>query len=74
MSRKRSAEAIEALRSRFVAGALAQGVDAERPIAPTTSSPGFSGFGFPKHPAAFALLAYQCGRATTFRPSSSARC
>ena len=60
MSRKRSAEAIEALRSRFVAGALAQGVDAELANRTYDKLAGFSGFGFPKsHSAAFALLAYQ---------------
>jgi error-prone DNA polymerase len=60
MSRKRSEEAIEALRSRFVAGALAQGVDAELANVIYDKLAGFSGFGFPKsHSAAFALLAYQ---------------
>jgi error-prone DNA polymerase len=60
MSRKRSEEAIEALRSRFVAGALAQGVDAELADLIYDKLAGFSGFGFPKsHSAAFALLAYQ---------------
>jgi error-prone DNA polymerase len=60
MSRKRSEEAIEALRSRFVAGALAQGVEAELANAIYDKLAGFSGFGFPKsHSAAFALLAYQ---------------
>jgi error-prone DNA polymerase len=60
MSRKRSEEAIEALRSRFVAGALAQGVDAELANHIYDKLAGFSGFGFPKsHSAAFALLAYQ---------------
>jgi error-prone DNA polymerase len=60
MSRKRSEEAIEALRSRFVAGALAQGVDGELANAIYDKLAGFSGFGFPKsHSAAFALLAYQ---------------
>jgi error-prone DNA polymerase len=60
MSRKRSEEAIEALRSRFVAGALAQGVDADLANLIYDKLAGFSGFGFPKsHSAAFALLAYQ---------------
>jgi error-prone DNA polymerase len=60
MSRKRSEEAIEALRSRFVAGALAQGVDGELANLIYDKLAGFSGFGFPKsHSAAFALLAYQ---------------
>jgi error-prone DNA polymerase len=60
MSRKRSEDAIEALRSRFVAGALARGVDAELADLIYDKLAGFSGFGFPKsHSAAFALLAYQ---------------
>ena len=60
MSRKRSAEAIEALRARFVAGALGQGVEEELANRVYDKLAGFSGFGFPKgHSAAFALLAYQ---------------
>jgi error-prone DNA polymerase len=60
MSRKRSEEAIEALRPRFVAGALANGVDEELANRVYDKLVGFSGFGFPKsHSAAFALLAYQ---------------
>jgi len=60
MSRKRSEAALEAFRERFVAGAIANGV--ERAIADTVYDKlvGFSGFGFPKsHAAAFGLLAYQ---------------
>ncbi len=60
MSRKRSKEAIEAYRERFVEGACARGVDAETANAVYDKLAGFSGFGFPKsHAAAFALLAYQ---------------
>jgi error-prone DNA polymerase len=60
MSRKRSEEAIEALRARFVAGALEQGVDETLSNEIYDKLAGFSGFGFPKsHSAAFALLAYQ---------------
>ena len=60
MSRKRSEEAIEAMRSRFVAGALRNGVDEELANRIYDKLAGFSGFGFPKsHSAAFALLAYQ---------------
>src|SRR5689334_4099965 len=60
MSRKRSEEAIEALRPRFVEGALAQGVTEELANTVYDKLVGFSGFGFPKsHSAAFALLAYQ---------------
>ena len=61
MSRKRSLEAIEAFRGRFVEGAGAQGRQ-PRSVADAVFDKlvGFSGFGFPKsHAAAFALLAYQ---------------
>ena len=61
MSRKRSEEAIEAFRPRFVEGCLGERHRRRRPrTRSTTSSSGSPGFGFPKsHAAAFALLAYQ---------------
>ncbi|MDX6491718.1 MAG: error-prone polymerase, partial [Gaiellaceae bacterium] len=60
MSRKRSLEAIEAFRGRFVEGAVAREVGREVANAVFDKLVGFSGFGFPKsHAAAFALLAYQ---------------
>jgi error-prone DNA polymerase len=60
MSRKRSAEALEAFRAQFVAGAEAKGVDATTADLVYDKLTGFSGFGFPKsHAAAFGLLAYQ---------------
>jgi error-prone DNA polymerase len=60
MSRKRSEEAIEAMRARFVAGALENSVDEQKANEIYDKLAGFSGFGFPKsHSAAFALLAYQ---------------
>jgi error-prone DNA polymerase len=60
MSRKRSEEAIEALRPRFVDGCLGNGIDEQTAHAIYDKLVGFSGFGFPKsHAAAFALLAYQ---------------
>jgi len=61
MSRKRSAEAIEAHRESFVAGAQrTHGVDAQTAERVYAMVAGFSGFGFPKaHGAAFGLLAYQ---------------
>jgi error-prone DNA polymerase len=60
MSRKRSEEAIEAYRGRFVDGAVANGVDEATADAVYDKLAGFSGFGFPKsHAAAFGLLAYQ---------------
>jgi error-prone DNA polymerase len=60
MSRKRSHDALEAYRGRFVAGALRKGVDANTADEVYDKLVGFSGFGFPKsHAAAFGLLAYQ---------------
>jgi error-prone DNA polymerase len=60
MSRKRSEEAIEAYRGRFIEGAGRNGVDAETANGVYDKLAGFSGFGFPKsHAAAFGLLAYQ---------------
>jgi error-prone DNA polymerase len=60
MSRKRSHDALEAYRGRFVAGAGEKGVDAETADTVFDKLVGFSGFGFPKaHAAAFGLLAYQ---------------
>jgi error-prone DNA polymerase len=60
MSRKRSHDALEAYRGRFVAGALRRGVDATTADTVYDKLVGFSGFGFPKsHAAAFGLLAYQ---------------
>jgi error-prone DNA polymerase len=60
MSRKRSEAAIEALRGRFLEGALRNGVDEETANRVYDKLAAFSGFGFPKsHAAAFALLAYQ---------------
>jgi error-prone DNA polymerase len=60
MSRKRSHDALEGYRARFVAGATAKGADGETANLVYDKLVGFSGFGFPKsHAAAFALLAYQ---------------
>jgi error-prone DNA polymerase len=60
MSRKRSHDALEAYRERFVAGALQKGVDKAIADMVYDKLVGFSGFGFPKsHAAAFGLLAYQ---------------
>ena len=60
MSRKRSHDALEAYRGRFVAGAAEKGVDRETADKVFDKLVGFSGFGFPKaHAAAFGLLAYQ---------------
>ncbi len=62
MSRKRSAEAIEAHHRGFVEGAMAKHPDVTAELAEKVFEmvSGFSGFGFPKaHGAAFGLLAYQ---------------
>jgi error-prone DNA polymerase len=61
MSRKRSEEAIEAWRPRFVEGcASTNGIDKTLANTIYDKVAGFAGFGFPKsHAAAFALLAYQ---------------
>jgi error-prone DNA polymerase len=60
MSRKRSHDALEAFRERFVAGAAAKGVGEKTADGVFDKLVGFSGFGFPKsHAAAFGLLAYQ---------------
>ena len=60
MSRKRSEEALNAYGERFVAGAVAAGVERELAERVFEQVRGFSGFGFPKsHAAAFGLLAYQ---------------
>jgi error-prone DNA polymerase len=60
MSRKRSHDALESYRARFVEGAGSKGVDAETANRVYDKLVGFSGFGFPKsHAAAFGLLAYQ---------------
>ncbi len=60
MSRKRSEEAIEAYRPRFVEGCLANAIDETTAHVIYDKLVGFAGFGFPKsHAAAFALLAYQ---------------
>jgi error-prone DNA polymerase len=60
MSRKRSHDALEAYRDRFVEGAGGKDVSEETANAVFDKLVGFSGFGFPKaHAAAFGLLAYQ---------------
>ncbi len=60
MSRKRSHEAMERYRERFLAGADERGVPRSASEHVFDNLPGFAEFGFPKsHGAAFALLAYQ---------------
>src|SRR6188508_3089004 len=75
MSRKRSEEAIEAFRQRFIRGARENGVDGETADRVYDKLAAFSGFGFPKsHAAAFGLLAYQSAWLRHhYPPSSSAR-
>ena len=71
MSRKRSEEAIEAFRPRFVDGLPRQRHRrARRRTRSTTSSSASPGFGFPKsHAAAFALLAYQSAWLRRYYPA-----
>ncbi|MFN2472118.1 MAG: DNA polymerase III subunit alpha [Gaiellaceae bacterium] len=70
MSRKRSEAALEALRGRFVDGALSKGVDEETAHRVYDKLAAFSGFGFPKsHAAAFALLAYQSAWLRRYHPA-----
>jgi error-prone DNA polymerase len=60
MSRKRSQDAMEAYRRRFIDGSLTNGADLETAELVFSKLSGFASFGFPKsHAAAFALLAYQ---------------
>jgi error-prone DNA polymerase len=60
MSRSRSLEAMAALRERFLAGALANGLEEATAVEVYRQLEGFAGFGFCKsHAAAFALVAYQ---------------
>ena len=70
MSRKRSEEAIEAYRPRFVEGCLGNDIDEQTAHAIYDKLVGFSGFGFPKsHAAAFGLLAYQSAWLRRYHPA-----
>jgi error-prone DNA polymerase len=60
MSRRRSAEAMQAFRDDFLNGAAMRGVDEATATKVFDKLVGFSEFGFPKsHAAAFAVLAFQ---------------
>jgi error-prone DNA polymerase len=70
MSRKRSEEAIESFRPRFVEGCLGNGIGEETAHAIYDKLVGFAGFGFPKsHAAAFGLLAYQSAWLRRYYPA-----
>ncbi len=70
MSRKRSQEALAALRARFVAGAVANGVDAPTAERVFAMLRGFAAYGFCKsHAAAFALLTYQSAWLRLYYPA-----
>ena len=70
MSRKRSEEAIEAYRPRFVEGCIGNAIDERTAHAIYDKLVGFSGFGFPKsHAAAFGLLAYQSSWLRRYHPA-----
>ena len=69
MSRKRSEEAIEAFRPRFVEGCLGTGSTSATAHAIYDKLVGFSGFGFPKsHAAAFAPARLPVGLAAALLP------
>ncbi len=60
MSRRRSKEAMEGFRQRFIDGAAARGASRQEANSIFEKLSGFSDFGFPKsHAYAFAVLAYQ---------------
>jgi error-prone DNA polymerase len=70
MSRKRSEEAIEAYRPRFVEGCIGNDIEEQTAHAIYDKLVGFSGFGFPKsHAAAFGLLAYQSAWLRRYHPA-----
>ena len=70
MSRKRSEEAIEAYRPRFVEGCRGNGIGEQTAHTIYDKLVGFAGFGFPKsHAAAFALLAYQSAWLRRYYPA-----
>jgi len=70
MSRKRSEEAIEAFRPRFIDGCGGNGIDEATANSIYDKLVGFAGFGFPKsHAAAFGLLAYQSSWLRRYYPA-----
>ena len=70
MSRKRSVEAMEALRDEFMAGAAANGVDAKTAATVYDKILAFSSFGFPKsHAAAMAVTAYHVAWLKRYYPA-----
>ncbi len=70
MSRKRSREAMEALRDEFFAGTTANGVDASTAATIYDKIVAFSSFGFPKsHAAAMAVTAYHIAWLKRYYPA-----
>jgi error-prone DNA polymerase len=70
MSRKRSEEAIEAFRPRFVEGCIGNAIAEQTAHTIYDKLCGFAGFGFPKsHAAAFGLLAYQSAWLRRYYPA-----
>jgi error-prone DNA polymerase len=70
MSRKRSEEAIESFRPRFIVGCSKNGIDEKTAHVIYDKLVGFAGFGFPKsHAAAFGLLAYQSAWLRRYYPA-----
>jgi error-prone DNA polymerase len=69
LSRKRSHEAIESFRTRFLQGAALKGVDPETARLVFDKISAFSGYGFPKsHAYAFGALAYQSAWLRRYHP------
>ena len=70
MSRKRSREAMEALRSEFFAGAASRGVDEKTAATIYEKILAFSSFGFPKsHAAAMAVTAFHVAWLKRYYPA-----
>jgi error-prone DNA polymerase len=70
LSRNRSKEAMAALRERFLAGAQANGVDAETASKIYQSISYFSSYGFNKsHALSFAVIAYQTAWLRLYHPT-----
>jgi error-prone DNA polymerase len=70
MSRKRSREAMEALRNEFLDGAVDNGVDRKVATVIYEKILAFSSFGFPKsHAAAMAVTAFQVGWLKRYYPA-----
>ncbi len=71
LSHKRAGERVEGFRERFVAGALARGVDGGTARRVFEQLRAFGGYAFPKsHAAAFAVLTYQSAWLRRYHPAA----